>query len=65
MSAIVLKTAEEIELMHSALIVSSIGDVGGEIRPGISALKLDALAETFIRDHGAEPGFWTMIFSLL
>ena len=59
MSTIVLKTAEEIELMReSALIVSkTLGMLAGEIRPGISTLKLDALAETFIRDHGAEPGF--------
>ncbi len=59
MSAIVLKTAEEIELMReSALIVSkTLGMLAAEIKPGISTLVLDAMAETFIRDHGAEPGF--------
>lgn len=59
MSSIVLKDAEEIELMReSALIVSkTLGMLAGEIKPGISTLALDALAETFIRDHGAVPGF--------
>ena len=59
MSSIVLKNAEEIESMReSALIVSkTLGMLAGEIKPGISSLALDALAETFIRDHGAVPGF--------
>ena len=59
MSSIVLKNMEEIELMReSALIVSkTLGMLAGEIKPGISTLVLDALAETFIRDHGAVPGF--------
>lgn len=59
MSAIVLKTSEEIELMReSALIVSkTLGMLAAEIQPGITTLALDAMAETFIRDHEAEPGF--------
>ena len=59
MSAIVLKTAEEIELMReSALIVSkTLGMLAAEIKPGISTLALDVMAESFIRDHDAEPGF--------
>lgn len=54
-----LKNAEEIELIReSALIVSkTLGMLASEIKPGVSSLQLDALAETFIRDHGAEPGF--------
>ena len=54
-----VKTAEEIELMReSALIVSkTLGMLAKEVKPGVSTLHLDALAETFIRDHGAEPGF--------
>ena len=53
------KNNEEIELMReSALIVSkTLGMLAAEIKPGISTLALDAMAETFIRDHGAEPGF--------
>ena len=57
-----VKTAEEIELMReSALIVSrTLGMLAGELKPGVTGLQLDALAETFIRDHGAEPGFLGM-----
>ena len=56
---IVVKTREEIELMReSALIVSkTLGMLAKEVKPGISTLQLDAMAETFIRDHGAIPGF--------
>lgn len=56
---IIPKTLEEIELMReSALLVSkTLGMVASEIKPGISTLHLDKLAETFIRDHGAVPGF--------
>jgi methionyl aminopeptidase len=54
-----LKTAEEIEcIRESALIVSkTLGMLAKEVRPGVTTLQLDALAETFIRDHGAIPGF--------
>ena len=54
-----LKTREEIELMReSALIVSkTLGMLAREIKPGVTTLYLDKLAETFIRDHGAIPGF--------
>ena len=54
-----LKSAEEIEcIRESALIVSkTLGMLAAEVKPGISTLKLDQLAESFIRDHGAIPGF--------
>ena len=54
-----LKTREEIELMReSALIVSkTLGMLASEVKPGVTTLHLDKLAEDFIRDHGAEPGF--------
>ena len=56
---IITKSLEEIELMReSALIVSkTLGMLAAEVKPGVSTLQLDALAETFIRDHGAVPGF--------
>ena len=59
MASIVLKSKEEIELLRdSALIVSkTLGMLASEIVPGITSLELDRLAETYIRDHGAEPGF--------
>ena len=59
---IIIKTAEEIELMReSALIVSkTLGMIAKEIKPGVTTLHLDKLAEEFIRDHGAEPAFLGM-----
>ena len=54
-----IKSKEEIELIReSALLVSkTLGMLAAEIRPGINTLYLDSLAETYIRDHGAVPGF--------
>lgn len=56
---IIPKTREEIELMReSALLVSkTLGMIASEIKPGVTTLHLDKLAETFIRDHGGQPGF--------
>ncbi len=56
---IITKTREEIELMReSALIVSkTLGMLAKEVKPGVTTLELDKLAEEFIRDHGAIPGF--------
>lgn len=56
---IIVKTPEEIELMReSALIVSkTLGMLASEVKPGVTTLYLDKLAEEFIRDHGAVPGF--------
>lgn len=54
-----LKSKEEIELMReSAQLVSrTLGLLAPEIRPGITTIYLDNLAETYIRDHQAIPGF--------
>ena len=54
-----LKSKEEIEIMReSALVVSkTLGVIAGEIKPGITSLYLDKLAEEHIRDLGAIPGF--------
>ncbi|PID68734.1 MAG: type I methionyl aminopeptidase [Flavobacteriales bacterium] len=54
-----IKTKDQIELIRgSALIVSkTLGMLAKEVKPGVTTLYLDKLAEEFIRDHGAEPGF--------
>lgn len=59
MAAIIIKTREEIELIReSALIVSkTLGVLASEIKPGVTTHALDQIAETHIRDLGAEPGF--------
>jgi methionyl aminopeptidase len=56
---IIPKTREEIEVMReSALLVSkTLGMIASEIKVGVTTLELDRLAEQFIRDHGAVPGF--------
>jgi methionyl aminopeptidase len=56
---IITKTKEEIELMReSALIVSkTLGILAKEVKPGVTTLHLDKLAEEYIRDQGAIPGF--------
>jgi methionyl aminopeptidase len=56
---IITKTKEEIELMReSALVVSkTLGIIAKEVKPGVTTLYLDKLAEEYIRDQGAIPGF--------
>ena len=56
---IIPKTREEIEIMRqSALMVSkTLGMIATEIKAGVTTLELDRLAEEFIRDNGAIPGF--------
>jgi len=54
-----IKTDEEVELIRlsSLLVGRTLAEVASRIQPGVTTLELDAVAETFIRDHGAEPGF--------
>jgi methionyl aminopeptidase len=54
-----IKTKEEIALLRqSALLVSkTLGMLAREVKPGVTTLYLDTLAEEFIRDHGGIPGF--------
>ena len=53
------KTEEEIELLResSLLVGKTLAEVARHIRPGIKTIALDKIAEEFIRDHGALPGF--------
>jgi len=54
-----LKTDAEIELLResSLLVGKTLAEVAKIIEPGVKTIKLDKLAETFIRDHEAVPGF--------
>jgi methionyl aminopeptidase len=56
---IFLKTEDEIELMRKAnlLVGKTLAEVGKHIKPGVTTKQLDALADEFIRDHGAVPTF--------
>lgn len=51
------KTNEEVEIQReSCLLVSAtITEVAKVLRPGITTLSLDTMAETFIRDNGGIP----------
>ena len=56
---ILLKTEEEIELLKASneLVSKTLAEVARAIGPCVTTLSLDKIAETYIRDHGAEPGF--------
>jgi methionyl aminopeptidase len=53
------RTAEQLLLMRRAglLVGQTLELLRGEIRPGVTTLALDALAEDFIRSHGGVPNF--------
>lgn len=54
-----IRSAEEIEILreNNLLVSKTLAEVGKLIRPGVTTKKLDQIAEEFIRDHGAKPGF--------
>lgn len=54
-----IKTNEEVGLLReSNLMVSrTLAEVASLIKPGITTLSLDRVAETFIRDNGGQPAF--------
>ena len=54
-----LKTKEEIaKVRRAALMVSrTLGMLASEVKPGVTTLQLDKLAEEFVLDHGAKPSF--------
>jgi len=54
-----IKTEEEIELIKesSLLVGKTLAEVAKNIQPGIKTIDLDKIAEKFIRDHNAIPGF--------
>ncbi len=54
-----LKTEEEISLMREAnqLVGKALAELYRYIKPGVTTLQLDRIAEEFIRDHGAVPTF--------
>jgi methionyl aminopeptidase len=54
-----LKRPDEIDKMRVAgkILGECLSHVAAAVRPGLTTLDLDREAETFIRDHGAIPGF--------
>lgn len=57
--AVVIKTAEEIAIMREAgrIVARAHQALREAVRPGVTTLELDRIAEAVIRDHGAEPVF--------
>ena len=54
-----IKTKEEVELLreNNLLVSATLAEVGRHIKPGVTTLELDRIAEEFIRSHGAVSGF--------
>ncbi len=57
--AVIIKTAEEIEILREGgkRLARILAEVATHVRPGISTLELDTIAEGLIRDGGDEPAF--------
>ncbi|MCY4063298.1 MAG: type I methionyl aminopeptidase [Chloroflexi bacterium] len=55
----VLKTAEELDIMRQAGRIVAIAheEMRRAIEPGVTTKRLDTIALTVLRDHGAEPAF--------
>lgn len=56
---IYLKTDEEIELLRisNQIVAKTLAEIARLIAPGVTTAQLDKVAEEYIRDHGAVPGF--------
>lgn len=54
-----LKTEEEIEIIRESGVVlgKTHGEVAKNVKPGITTIELDRIAEEFINDHGGIPSF--------
>ncbi len=54
-----IKTDEEVEFLRKSnlLVSQTLAEVASHLRPGVTTLYLDSIAETFIRDNGAIPAF--------
>ena len=53
------KSEEEVNLVResSLLVAKTHAEIARYIKPGVSSLALDKIAEEFIRDNGGEPAF--------
>jgi methionyl aminopeptidase len=53
------RTPEEIAIIreNALMVTATLTEVAKMLKPGITTLALDTMAETFIRDHGGTPSF--------
>lgn len=56
---VVLKNPDEINAIRksSLLVGKALAEIAKIVEPGVTTLQLDRVAASFIRDHGAYPGF--------
>ena len=56
---IIYKTPEEIEIMREAaqIVSRTLGLIAEHVKPGVTPLELDKIAEDYIRTQDATPGF--------
>ncbi len=56
---IIIKTNAEIELIRqsSLLVSATLSEVAAFLKPGITTLEIDKMADDYIRDNGAVPSF--------
>ena len=56
---VVLKKPDEINAIRksSLLVGKTLAEIAKIVEPGVTTLQLDRVADSFIRDHGAYPGF--------
>jgi methionyl aminopeptidase len=54
-----IKTPQEIKIMQESgkILSETLWEVIKHVKPGVSEIELDALAERLIREKGGEPGF--------
>jgi len=53
------KTEEEVELIRKSclLVCKALSEVASRIKPGVTGLQMDKIAEELIKDHNALPAF--------
>lgn len=56
---IAIRNNSEIEIIrrNALMVTATLTEVAKILKPGITTLSLDTMAETFIRDHGGTPSF--------
>jgi methionyl aminopeptidase len=54
-----IRTREEIEIIrrNALMVTATLTEVANFLKPGITTLSIDEMAEQFIRDHGGVPSF--------
>ncbi|MFI5252880.1 MAG: type I methionyl aminopeptidase [Bacteroidota bacterium] len=59
MASVTIKSADEIALMREScrIVAEVLRMLGSMIKPGITTMELDTMAEQFIRAQGGEPAF--------